>query len=107
MKQDPIETDEERDQRIAELVAAGGAICELCGQRMLRSDGCACEEVLCDGKVYSRIRYGDEQHEWGSERCHDCGAAVGHFHHLNCDVEECPACGGQLIGCDCDIEYAD
>lgn len=33
--------------------------------------------------------------------CHDCGAAEGMIHELGCDMEECPFCGGQLIGCEC------
>jgi hypothetical protein len=28
----------------------------------------------------------------------------GQYHHCNCDAETCPACHGQLIGCDCEIE---
>ena len=39
------------------------------------------------------------------EMCHDCGAKLGRYHHANCDVEQCPICGGQLIGCNCEIEY--
>ena len=27
------------------------------------------------------------------------------YHHANCDVEQCPVCGGQLISCGCDAEY--
>lgn len=35
--------------------------------------------------------------------CHDCGCAVGEQHTLRCDAERCPACGGQLISCDCNM----
>ena len=31
--------------------------------------------------------------------------AAGGAHHANCDVEQCPVCGGQLIGCNCESEY--
>jgi hypothetical protein len=33
--------------------------------------------------------------------CHDCGAKPGELHQLGCDVERCPLCGDQAIGCDC------
>ena len=61
--------------------------------------------VYSRGKYYKRIKYGDEDFAWPDERCHDCGAKLGHYHHANCDVEQCPVCGGQLIGCNCEIEY--
>jgi len=34
-------------------------------------------------------------------KCHDCGIEEGHFHQPGCDMERCPFCGGQLIGCGC------
>jgi len=35
--------------------------------------------------------------------CHDCGVKEGHLHEFGCDMETCPNCGGQLIGCGCGI----
>lgn len=63
--------------------------------------------LTINGQVYERIRYGDERSDWNADRvpCHDCGVIKGQFHvGPACDVEECPRCGGQLIGCDCDVE---
>jgi hypothetical protein len=34
-------------------------------------------------------------------RCPDCNVTAGGNHHANCDQENCPKCGGQLISCDC------
>ncbi|MDP2692142.1 MAG: hypothetical protein Q8O88_00715 [bacterium] len=32
-------------------------------------------------------------------QCHDCGANPGEYHKGNCDVERCPGCGDQILGC--------
>jgi hypothetical protein len=63
---------------------------------------------LCviDGERQKRVRYGDEDEDWGAGRgvpCHDCAAIAGELHYWGCDVERCPACGGQMIGCDCPV----
>ena len=38
------------------------------------------------------------------KNCHDCGAAPDTAHEPGCDVERCPECGHQRIGCDCDTD---
>ena len=50
-----------------------------------------------------RIRYGDESSDWHADEvpCHDCSAVKGEFHAEGCDVEECPVCHGQALGCEC------
>ena len=65
--------------------------------------------VSVAGTEYPRVRYGEEAEDWGADRgpCHDCAVLKGQQHVPSCDVERCPACGGQMIGCDCDSDETD
>jgi len=76
-----------------------GAQCRDCQQDMLEVDSCTHPYIEINGKIYERnTDYYDV-----NERCHDCGIENhnGHIHHYGCDVERCPKCMGQLIGCRC------
>ncbi len=67
----------------------------------------ALTHYVIDGQSFARIRYGDESEDWGADRkpCHDCGVIKGQLHvGPACDVERCPSCGGQVIGCECNYE---
>lgn len=91
------------------------AICESCGQETMLAAGCTLRVFteFAAGPV-ERIAFGDERTHgahWGEQvkltgaRCRDCGSTPGHLHHPGCCVEECPACGGQVLSCDCDKGY--
>ena len=62
-------------------------------------------EITCrpNGVETPRIWYGGEP-DWAHDRpCRDCAAIKGEYHVPGCDVERCPACGGQLwFGCACE-----
>ncbi len=78
--------------------------CPACQQDMTTARSCT---AAVEGRVpYARFRDfkdGTPLMEL-PERCHDCGVAVGGYHHALCDMEDCPACGGQAIYCGCDTD---
>ena len=57
--------------------------------------------VSLGGRDWLRIPYGRESEPQTDvhEVCPDCGAKVGELHVTGFDVEQCPACGLQLLGC--------
>jgi hypothetical protein len=38
------------------------------------------------------------------ERCRDCATTAGGFHHVDCGIHACPACGRQLMSCSCTLD---
>lgn len=82
-------------------------VCEFCGREMVSANGCVSIPIIRfepDGKkmvrkTYRRQKVGDEGRIEEGERCWDCGALFGHYHHFGCDIEKCPICGNQLAFC--------
>jgi len=80
--------------------------CDACGREMTTASGCKCSLIKIDGEWMRRIKCGgarDLHPPSKGERCYDCGAKAGHYHHPGCDSERCPKCGLQLISCSCDV----
>ena len=87
------------------------AKCKICHREMLDGTGCAMSKIHIDEKVYERIPVGGKG-DWGESEgadytCHDCAAKQGAYHHWGCDAERCPACGRQLISCDCEDVFVE
>ena len=77
---------------------------------MTTAAGCKCTLIKVNRKWMKRIRFGEEGDlAWGyrefkeGDRCPDCAAKVGNYHHPGCDMEACPRCGEQIISCGCDV----
>jgi hypothetical protein len=84
------------------------AICTWCDREMLLAASCKVEALHRSGVAVALPRYGEEL-RYGPlpmrlGRCGDCGVRPGGFHHLGCDVVECPSCGHQLLSCDCQFD---
>ncbi len=84
------------------------AACTWCRKDMLKTDSCnkvGVEIPTAPDGLMDQVPYGKEVKYWEDrpppERCHDCNCAVGGFHHPGCDMEQCPKCSSQLIGCGC------
>lgn len=81
-------------------------ICNRCKKDMYKVDSCIRASMVHDGVKYEPIKYGEDGKHLGLyyrviERCSECGAKIGHYHHLGCSNEVCPVCEGQLLSCGC------
>ncbi len=65
------------------------------------------QEMSGDGVGCTMPKYGFENESLdripnGGTKCHDCHCPPNTLHHPGCDMERCPKCEGQAIGCECD-----
>ena len=74
------------------------AVCPYCEQEMTdpNTKSCVSSPVKIGGEDLDPVPF-----DSGGYRCGDCKIADGGIHHPGCDMERCPACGGQLISCGC------
>ncbi len=61
------------------------------------------------GHEYPRILYGYERGEFAeseiaADECPDCDHPTGFYHDLGCELEQCPCCEQQALGCACAYE---
>jgi hypothetical protein len=79
--------------------------CSLCNEKLPAMESCTCRTLRYGSDYVPRIRFGDEEYNWGTRRCPDCGVLSGSYHHENCTCEICPMCGELLNQCDCEGLY--
>ena len=56
--------------------------------------------VSIEGVELARLRVGEERPPSDSP-CPGCAAYYVALHATGCEYEQCPACGGQLVSCNC------
>lgn len=83
-------------------------VCEWCSGEMNTAISCTVSALHRKGRRIELAPYGGEP-GWRStaDRCGDCGVVLGGWHHLGCDLQPCPQCGGQLLSCDCRFDEDD
>ncbi len=78
------------------------AACTWCNGEMETAISCTVTAFHRDGRRFHMVPFGDEP-RWrtSGDRCGDCGVTRGGWHPPGCDLQRCPACGGQLMSCGC------
>jgi hypothetical protein len=72
---------------------------------MLTAPSCVVSNLHLAGAPFLLTPYGrDGTSAPGGGRCGDCGVEPGGFHHLGCDLQQCPRCRRQLLSCGCPFD---
>lgn len=71
------------------------AKCEYCRQDVVKSNGCSIGRMSDNSwGMHPRVLHRSDD----DQRCPDCNAMPGHFHHQGCTEEVCPWCELHMVG---------
>lgn len=78
------------------------AVCSWCDDEMTMGVSCIVDVFHRNGRRFHMIPFGDEAGQrMSGDLCGGCGVIRGGWHHPGCGLQQCPACGRQMISCGC------